>query len=168
MELPVFDNSAGFNEFMQSEFPALADVIPTPRTAKELEENHLSIFLAYQNYNGGKEYQNHFGNGGQGSKRLPTGVEDRLKTNTLRPSDADALRGADLEYYAQQCEQLAANLDDQHLADNAEAGRKRFLEERAVREAYAKTPLVARGQSQAEVEQGRRQAGYTGLAEWQK
>ena len=75
MELPVFDNSAGFNKFMQSEFPALADVIPTPRTAKELEENHLSIFLAYQNYNGGKEYQNHFGNGGQGSKRLPTGVK---------------------------------------------------------------------------------------------
>ena len=59
-------------------------------------------------------------------------------------------------------------MDDQHLADNAEAGNKRFLEEKAVRGAYAKTPLVARGQSQAEVEQGRRKAGYSGLAEWQK
>ena len=39
---------------MQSEFPSLADVIPTPKTVKELEENYLSISLAYQNYNGAK------------------------------------------------------------------------------------------------------------------
>ncbi len=162
MELPVFDNTAGFHKFIQSEFPDLANEIVTPKKPDDLP---LTVRLAYENYNGGKEYQNHFGNSGLGSTPLPVAVEMRRRAGTLEAGDAPALRAANLEHLAQQCETLGAEQDDARLAVEAEQGRKRFLEEKKAFEALqGQLPNLP----QEQVIFARQQWGVSGLAEWQK
>ena len=101
---------------------------------------------------------------------LPADVQTRLNKSELLPRDAKALREAGYEHYARECEAVAAKVDDLRLQQDAEAGRKRFLEEKKAQEAWNALPLghPLKAPSQEQIAQSRKQWGITGLAEWQK
>ena len=115
-----------FVEFYQDCFPNSA-VPPLPTTPEDLP---LTPRLALQNYKNGLLYQNLFGRSGQGVG-LPGDVQLRLNQGALLPEDANALRAANLTYYADQCDKAAKQREDAAMAEatarsmaNAEAQRR--------------------------------------------
>ena len=64
--------------------------------------------------------------GGKDAVRLPADVSVRLNSGQLQPGDAAALRAADFEQQAQQCERLGQFQQDQRLADQALSSRENY------------------------------------------
>ena len=100
--------------FYQSEFPRVASIPPLPKSINDIKS--ITVKLALENYNGGRLFQNLFGNSGLGVG-LPADVQLRLQNNELLPQDAPALRAANLPYYAEQCEQLGQAIEKQQVID---------------------------------------------------
>ncbi len=141
MELPTFKNDPvpAFAEFIDSEFPELAQQITTPKKAEELP---LTVRMAYENWKGGKAFQNHFGNSGLGSTPLPVAVEMRRRNGTLEPQDAAALRAAGLEHFAQEAEKLGDQVIDQRIENQTQQSRKEFFAQRELYENSPKFPTL--------------------------
>ena len=120
MTIPTVDYTGRFADFMSKTFPN-ATCPPLPKKTSDLP---ATIEMALQNEDPAL-YQNLFG-GKSGA--LPADVQDRFNQNCLLPRDAQALRENGFEYYAQQCEQAGEQINDLRLQQNAEEGRKRYLE----------------------------------------
>ena len=158
------DYTEKFAAFWAKSFPER----PCPPLPKQQDDLPLAAQMLLQN----EEpilFQNLFA-GKKGSGALPADVQDRFNKNCLLPRDAQALRENGFEYYAQQCEQLAAQADDLKLQQDAAEGRKRYLEAQKAQEEWNKLPLghPAKAPSPEQVAYTKRQWGISGLAEWQK
>jgi len=162
MTIPTVDYTGQFADFMGKCFPNAA----CPPLPKKVDDLPATVEMTLQNEDP-ILYQNLFG-GKSGA--LPADVQDRFNKNCLLPRDAQALRENGFEYYAQQCEKVAEQVDDLKLKQDAEEGRKRYLEAKKAQEEWNKLPLghPAKAPSPEQAAYARRQWGITGLAEWQK
>ena len=162
MTIPTVDYTGQFADFMSKCFPN-ATCPPLP---KKVDDLPATIEMTLQNEDP-ILYQNLFG-GKSGS--LPADVQNRFNTNSLLARDAEPLRQAGFEYYAQQCEKVAEQVDDLKLKQDAEEGRKLFLEAKKAQEEWNRLPLghPAKAPSPEQVAYTRKQWGITGLADWQK
>ena len=125
--------------------------------------------MALENWNEGKLNQNLFSNKtvGQG---LPADIQLRLQQNALLPTDGDALRRANLTFYANQCDLAAHRTNDVALEREARLSAERAAQ---VAQAQKEWSELALGHpsiqpNPAIVENTKRMWGITGLAEWQK
>jgi len=125
--------------------------------------------LALENWNDGKLNQNLFANKVTGAG-LPADVALRLQQNALLPTDGDALRRANLTFYANQCDEAARRTDDVALEREARLSAERAAQVQKAQAEWAALPLghPAKAPSPEQAAYARRQWGITGLAEWQK
>ena len=153
-----------FVEFYQDCFPNSA-VPPLPTTPEDLP---LTPRLALQGYKNGLLYQNLFGRSGQGVG-LPGDVQLRLNKGTLQPEDANALRAANLTYYAEQCEKQGQQREDAAMAERVAKATAQAEARRKANEEWAKLPLghPAKAPSADAVQHFREQIGYTGRPSWE-
>jgi hypothetical protein len=163
MTINTVDYTGRFADFMSKTFPN-ATCPPLPKKASDLPAT-IEMTLANEDP---VLYQNLFG--GKSGAGLPADVQHRFNNNSLLPRDAEALRQNGFEYYAQQCEKVGAQADDLRLQQDAEEGRKRYLEAKKAQEEWNRLPLghPAKAPSPEQVAYARKQWGITGLAEWQK
>ena len=162
MTINTVDYTGRFADFMSKTFPN-ATCPPLPKKASDLPAT-IEMTLAnedpilYQNLFGGK------------SGALPADVQHRFNNNSLLPRDDEALRQNGFEYYAQQCEKVAAQADDLKLQQDAEAGRKLYLEQKRAQEEWHKLPLghPAKAPTPESVQRARQQWGITGKPSWEQ
>ena len=150
-------------KFCTETFPQ-NQVLPYPSKKADIP---FTYQLALDNWNQGKLNQNLFANKTVGAG-LPADVALRLQQNALLASDADALRKADLTYYAGLCDQAAQRTDDVALERQARLSAERTAQEKKAQEQYAALPLGAKPPSELAIQAARREWGITGLAEHQK
>ena len=120
----AFDHTDNFVRFWNFEFPGKQ----CPALPKKPEELDITAQMALSAWDSGKLWQNLFGNSSTGSQPLPADVELRRRNNELLPQDAPSLRAANLEYLAQQAELVGQQQLDQRFAEQAELGRKEYLQ----------------------------------------
>ena len=168
MTISAVDHTQDFVRFWQSEFPNKQ----CPAVPKKPDDLGITEVLALESWNNGKLFQNLFGNSGKGTQTLPADVQLRLNSNALLPQDAPALRAANLEHLAQQCEEVGQRQQDQRLADEAIKGRKEYLEAKKQSEMWANASLSERyvmaPPSPEAVARARAEWGITGKANWEK
>ena len=128
--------------------------------------------MALESWNGGKLHQNLFGNSSLGSQPLPADVELRRRNNELLPQDAPSLRAANLEYLAQQAELVGQQQQDQRFVDQAELGRKEYLQAKKQAEVWGEATfgqrLAMAPPTPESIERARAQWGITGKASWEE
>jgi hypothetical protein len=152
-------------KFHQTTFPDK----PVPAYPTKKDDISFSCQLALEGWNEGKLNQNLFGNKVVGAG-LAGDVQLRLQQNALLPTDGDALREANLTFYANQCDEAAARLDAVALEKEARLSAERAAQQAQAQKEWAALPLghPAKAPSPEQAEYARRQWGITGLAEWQK
>ena len=164
----AFDHTDNFVRFWNFEFPGKQ----CPALPKKPEELNITAQMALSTWDSGKLWQNLFSNSSQGSQPLPADVALRLNKGELLPQDAPALRAANLEHFAQNCEQLAQRQQDQRLVDQATEGRKRYLEQKKQSEIWANSGfnerLAMAPPTPESIARARAEWGITGQAEWEK
>ena len=155
-------------KFYQTQFPGKT-IPPMPKTPQDIPS--LTERLALQNWDGGRLYQNIFGNAGLG-QNLGADTALRLQKGELTEGDAPALRAANLEYFAQQCEQMKDQRHDAAMEETTRRAREAAAVAKAKQERWANSNLMERlamsERNQQTIDQARREWGITGLAEWQK
>jgi len=161
MTINTIDYTGQFADFMSKTFPN-ATCPPLP---KKVDDLPATIEMALQNEDP-ILYQNLFG-GKSGA--LPADVQNRFNKNCLLPRDAQALREHGFEYYAQQCEKVAEQVDDLRLQQGAEEGRKRYLEAKKAQEEWNRLPLghPAKAPTPESVQRSKEQWGITGRPSWE-
>tara|TARA_Y100001968_G_scaffold233851_1_gene216871 strand:- start:66 stop:554 length:489 start_codon:yes stop_codon:yes gene_type:complete len=152
-------------KFHQTTFPT-KEVPPYPTKKSDIT---FSCQLALENWNEGKLNQNLFGNKVVGAG-LPADVQLRLQQNALLPTDGDALRKADLTFYANQCDLAAQRTDDVALEREARLSAERAAQVAQAQKEWSALPLghPSKQPSPEQAAYARKQWGITGLAEWQK
>jgi hypothetical protein len=150
-------------KFHQETFPT-KEVPPYPTKKSDIS---FSCQLALENWNEGKLNQNLFANKSVGAG-LPADVALRLQQNALLPTDGEALRRANLTFYANQCDLAAQRIDDVALEKEARLSAERAAQEQKAQAEWAALPLGAKPPSPEQIAYARRQWGISGLAEWQK
>ena len=151
-------------KFHQTTFPD-KEVPPYPSKKDDIS---FSCQLALENWNEGKLNQNLFANKSVGAG-LPADVQLRLQQNALLPSDAEALRKANLTYYAGLCDEAAARTDAVALEKAARLSAERAAAETKARAEFAALPLghPAKAPSPEQIAQTREQWGITGQPSWE-
>ena len=146
-------------KFHQTTFPD-KEVPPYPSKKDDIS---FSCQLALEGWNEGKLNQNLFSNKtvGQG---LPADVQLRLQQNALLPTDGDALRKANLTYYAGLCDQAAARTDAVALEKAARLSAERAAQEAKAQAEFAALPLghPLKRPSEESIQQTRGLWGLTG------
>ena len=84
------------------------------------------------------------------------------------PTDGDALRKANLTFYANQCDEAARRTDDVALEKAARLSAERAAAETKARAEFAALPLghPAKAPSPEQIAQTREQWGITGRPSW--
>ena len=151
-------------KFHQTTFPT-KEVPPYPTKKSDIS---FSCQLALENWNEGKLNQNLFGNKTVGAG-LAGDVQLRLQQNALLPTDGDALRKANLTFYANQCDEAAQRLDAVALEKAARLSAERAAAETKARAEFAALPLghPAKAPSPEQIAQTREQWGITGQPSWE-
>ena len=146
-------------KFHQTTFPD-KEVPPYPSKKDDIS---FSCQLALEGWNEGKLNQNLFSNKtvGQG---LPADVQLRLQQNALLPTDGDALRKANLTYYAGLCDEAAARTDAVALEKAARLSAERAAQEAKAQAEFAALPLghPLKRPSEESIQQTRELWGLTG------
>ncbi len=152
-------------DFHQTTFPDK----PVPAYPTKKDDISFSCQLALEGWNEGKLNQNLFGNKVVGAG-LAADVQLRLQQNALLPTDGDALRKANLTFYANQCDEAPRRTDDVALEREARLSVERAAQVQKAQAEWAASPLghPSKAPSPEQAAYARRQWGITGLAEWQK
>ena len=124
MTFEKLDHTESFLNFFKVNFPN-EQVPPCPKQPSDL---NMTVRMALSSWDQGKLYQNLFSNSGAPSAPLPADTAVRLTNNALEAQDASALRNANLEHFAQQCEALGEQQRDDRFISQAEIGRREFVE----------------------------------------
>ena len=150
-------------KFHQTTFPDK----PVPAYPTKKDDISFSCQLALEGWNEGKLNQNLFGNKTVGAG-LAGDVQLRLQQNALLPTDGDAIRKANLTFYANQCDEAARRTDDVALAKQARLSAERAAAETKARAEFAALPLghPAKAPSPEQIAQTREQWGITGRPSW--
>ena len=146
-------------KFHQSTFPN-KEVPPYPTKKSDVS---FSTQLALENWNEGKLNQNLFGNKVVGAG-LAADVQLRLQQNALLPTDGDALRKANLTFYANQCDEAARRTDAVALEKAARLSAERAAQEAKAQAEFAALPLghPLKRPSEESIQQTRELWGLTG------
>ena len=150
-------------KFHQETFPT-KEVPPYPT---KMDDISFSCQLALEGWNEGKLNQNLFGNKVVGAG-LAADVQLRLQQNALLPTDGDALRKANLTFYANQCDEAARRTDDVALEKAARLSAERAALEAKAQAEYAALPLghPMKRPSEDSIQQTREMWGITGQPHW--
>ena len=146
-------------KFHQTTFPD-KEVPPYPSKKDDIS---FSCQLALENWNEGKLNQNLFGNKVVGAG-LAGDVQLRLQQNALLPTDGDALRKANLTFYANQCDEAARRTDAVALEKAARLSAERAAQEAKAQAEFAALPLghPLKRPSEESIQQTRELWGLTG------
>ena len=146
-------------KFHQTTFPDK----PVPAYPTKKDDISFSCQLALEGWNEGKLNQNLFGNKVVGAG-LAGDVQLRLQQNALLPTDGDALREANLTFYAKQCDEAAARLDAVALEKEARLSAERAAQEAQAQADFAALPLghPLKRPSEESIQQTRELWGITG------
>ena len=95
--------------------------------------------------------------------------QQRFNQNFLLPRDAKELREHGFEYFVQQCKKVAELVDDLKLQQDAEEGRKRYLEAKKAQEEWNRLPLdhSAKAPTPESVQRAKEQWGITYRPSWE-
>ena len=146
-------------KFHQTTFPT-KEVPPYPTKKSDVS---FSCQLALESWDQGKLNQNLFGNKVVGAG-LAADVQLRLQQNALLPTDGDALRKANLTYYAGLCDEAAARTDAVALEKAARLSAERAAQEAKAQAEFAALPLghPLKRPSEESIQQTRELWGITG------
>ena len=152
-------------KFCQTTFPS-KEVPPYPTKKADLP---FTYQLALEGWNQGKLDQNLFANAVTGAG-LPADVALRLQQNALLATDADALRAANLTFYANECDRAAERTDDVALAREARLSAERAAAELKASQEFAALPLghPLKQPSPESVQRSREQWGLSGTPSWEQ
>ena len=146
-------------KFHQTTFPDK----PVPAYPTKKDDISFSCQLALEGWNEGKLNQNLFGNKTVGAG-LAGDVQLRLQQNALLPTDGDALRKANLTFYANQCDEAARRTDAVALEKAARLSAERAAQEAKAQAEFAALPLghPLKRPSEESIQQTRELWGLTG------
>ena len=146
-------------KFHQTTFPDK----PVPAYPTKKDDISFSCQLALEGWNEGKLNQNLFGNKVVGAG-LAGDVQLRLQQNALLPTDGDALRKANLTFYANQCDEAARRTDAVALEKAARLSAERAAQEAKAQAEFAALPLghPLKRPSEESIQQTRELWGLTG------